>query len=364
MRFALKALFRSPIARKLFLEKVARCVPCCFQAVLIGFWTSLPLAQPETGFIGYSMLTCTVIALVIMLVERIPELVVFPAGLAAGTIWLWETPPLDLVSLMIAYSPLCLIIFALQFTWRIIPPASGWLPAAMPHVILGLGGQVLVVLVIISQGGLSADSGQLVHDGAGSLLELAILLFWYGFLHTGIVARTRASMNDEGLLLQRLQHAKALQHWCYYAAGLLLSLVVSWDLSAFGQTRLDALFLAPASYLSVLAPFLMRDETLPGRHWAGQVVALLGAALLLLPALWFSFSDSSNLTPTLVLIGESMALLLLGIGTRIRIFILSSASLLIVGALRALPVNTSFAGAHGNWCSTGRNCHSSVPGAP
>jgi hypothetical protein len=308
-------------------------------AVLTAFWTSLPLAQPATGFIGYSMLAFTAIALMILLVERIPELVVFPAGLAAGTIWLWEKPPLDLVPLMIAYSLLCLVIFAMQFTWRIIPPASGWLPAAMPHVILGLGGQVLVVLVIISQGGLSTDSGQLAHVGAGALLELAILLFWYGFLHTGIVARTSASMNDEGLRLQSLQHAKALQHWCYYAAGLLLSLVVSWELSAFGQTRFDILLLAPASYLSVLAPFLMRDGTLPERHWAGQVVALFGAALLLLPALGFSFSDS-NLTPTLVLIGESLALLLLGIATRLRLFILSSATLLVVGTLRALFLST------------------------
>ncbi len=307
-------------------------------SVLVGFWTSLSLAQPITGFIGYSMLAFTVIALAIMLVERIPELVVFPAGLAAGTIWLWEKPALDLVPMMIAYSLLCLVIFAMQFTWRIIPPVSSWLTAAMPHVILGLGGQVFVVLVIIGQGGLSADSGQLVHVGAGSLLELAILLFWYGWLHKGIVARENASIDDKSRL-QRLQHTKALQHWCYYAAGLLLSLVVSWELSAFGQTRLDVLLLAPASYLSVVAAFLMRDETLPGRHWAGQIVALTGAALLLLPALWFSIGDS-NLTPTLVLIAESLALLLLGIATRLRLFILSSAALLVAGTLRALFLST------------------------
>jgi hypothetical protein len=83
----------------------------------------------------------------------------------------------------------------------------------------------------------------------------------------------------------------------------------------------------------------MRDETLPEHHWAGQVVSLLGAALLLLPALWFSFSDN-NLPPTLILVGESMALLLLGIATRIRIFVLSSASLLVVGTLRALFLST------------------------
>ncbi len=308
-------------------------------AVLMGFWTSLPLEQPVTGFIGYSMLAFTIIALVIMLVERIPELLVFPAGLAAWTIWLWEKPPLDPVPLMIAYSLLCLVIFATQFTWRIIPSTSRWLPAAIPHVILGLGGQTIVVLSIIGQGGLSADSGQLAHVGAGALLELALLLFWYGRLHTGIVARANTSVNDEQKSLRSLQNAKVLQHWCYYVAGLLCSLVISWELSAFGQTRLDILLLAPASYLSVVAPFIMRDETLPERNWAGQIVALSGAVLLLLPALWFSFSDS-NLTPTLVLIGESLALLLLGIATRIRTFILSSASLLIVGTLRALFLST------------------------
>ena len=308
--------------------------------VSIGLWNSLLFKQPVAGFIGYSMLGFTIIALVIMFVERVPELLVFPAGLAAWTIWLWEKPPLDLVPLMIAYSLLCLVVFATQFTWRIIPPNSRWLPSAIPHAMLGLGGQTIVVLSIIGQGGLSSYGPvQLAHVGAGALLELALLLFWYGYLHTGIVASANISVNDTQKSLNSLQQAKVLQQWCYYVAGLLCSLVISWELSAFGQTRLDILLLAPASYLSVVAPFVMRDKTLPRRHWAGQVVASSGALLLLLPALWFSFSDS-NLLPTLVLIGESLALLLLGIATRIRIFILSSAALLIVGALRALFLST------------------------
>jgi hypothetical protein len=304
-------------------------------ALLVGAWRSLPLVQPLTGFIGYSLLVFTALALLIMLIERVPELLLFPAGLAAWAIWLWE-PALALAPLMIAYSLLCLLVFAAQFTWSIVPPASRWLPATTPHAVLGLGGQVIVVLVIIAQGGLSAGSGQLVHVGAGALFELAILLFWYGYLHARNVAHLSASTNNEGL---RQRRAQAVQHWCYYGAGLLLSLVVSWELSAFGQTRFDVLMLAPASYLSVMAPFLMRDETLPERHWAGQVVSLLGAALLLLPALWFSFSDS-NLVPTLVLVSESLALLLLGIATRLRIFVLGSASLLVVGTLRALFLST------------------------
>jgi len=172
------------------------------------------------------------------------------------------------------------------------------------------------------------------------LLELALMLFWYGYLHLDIVSSANNSVNEMQKSLSSLQQAKVVQHWCYYLAGLLCSLVISWELSAFGQTRIDILLLAPASYLCVVASFVMRDQTLPGRHWAGQIVALSGALLLLLPALWFSFSDS-NLLPTLVLIGESLALLLLGIASRIRIFILSSASMLIVGALRALFLKTS-----------------------
>ncbi|HWZ17402.1 MAG TPA: hypothetical protein VNW73_01255 [Ktedonobacteraceae bacterium] len=309
-------------------------------AVSIGLWNSLSLQQPVAGFIGYSMLGFTVIAVVIMFVEQMPELLVFPVGLAAWTIWLWEEPQLELVPLMIAYSLLFLVVFATQFIWKIIPSTSHWLPSAIPHAILGLGGQTIVVLSIIGQGGLSSNATTLLpHVGAGALLELALMLFWFGYIHRGIVDVTIVSVNDTRKSWNSMQQGRAFQHWCYYVGGLLCSLVVSWELFAFGQTRLDILLLAPASYLSVVAPFIMRDKTLPGRHWAAQVVALTGALLLLLPALWFSFSDS-NLLPTLVLIGESLALLLLGIASRIRIFILSSAALLIVGALRALFLST------------------------
>src|SRR5437763_17048925 len=103
------------------------------------------------------MLGFTIIAIVIMCVERIPELLVFPAGLAAGTIWFWGDPPLDLVPLMIAYSLLCLVVFASQYRWKIIPPASRWVPPAVRHVMLGLGGQTMVVLRIVGAGGLASN---------------------------------------------------------------------------------------------------------------------------------------------------------------------------------------------------------------
>ena len=128
----------------------------------------------------------------------------------------------------------------LDYTWKIIPPTANWLQATLVHRILGIGGQALLPLFIIGQGGLSASSGPLTHVGAGGLLVLALLLFWFG----------------------RLQHGVIVQRCCAYSAGALLSLVVSWELLAFRQTNLDLVTLAPASYLSVISPFLMREPVL------------------------------------------------------------------------------------------------------
>jgi hypothetical protein len=307
-------------------------------ALLTGARTALPVEQASGNFIAYSLLAFTAIALCIMLVERLPELLVFPVGLAAWTIWLWY-PPLDVAPLMMAYSGLCILAFASQIIWRGIPPVKYLLPVGSLHDLLGLGGQSMVVLLIALQGGLFADAGMLVHVGAGSLLVLAALVFAYGWGRTHRVMPLLAPERDGAATATCLERARAIQRWCYYSAGLLLALVVSWELSAFRQTRLDVLLLAPASYLSVAAPFLMRDKLLPAHDNVGQGAAALGASLLLLPSLWFSFSES-NLLPTLILVGEALVLLALGILTRVRIFILSSAALVVVGTLRALFLST------------------------
>jgi hypothetical protein len=318
------------------------------------------LAAVMTGYTGttqnyqqalpWVLLGYTGLALIIMLVERAPEMLVFPVGLAAWTIAEWQ-PPLQIAPLMIAYSLLCALIFASQFIWRVIPPTRRWLSASALHVILGIGGQSIVVIYIIERGGLFASSGLLAHIGAGALLELAILLFWYGRVYSASVMRRIAAESDEGKRDVQKQRARTVLHWCNYVAGLLLAVVVSWELAAFHQTRLDLLSLTPASYLSIVAAFMMRDEVLPQRHRVGQVVSLLGAALLLLPTLWLSFNDS-NLLSTLILLGEAIALLCLGIVTRVRnqalpgssnldnatssTLVYVSVSMIIAGAMRAL----------------------------
>ncbi|HET9921681.1 MAG TPA: hypothetical protein VFQ30_17700 [Ktedonobacteraceae bacterium] len=275
------------------------------------------VAQHHGVVVTWVLLAFTLLAFIVMLVERVPEWLVFPALLGAWTIWQWQ-PPLSQVPMMIAYSLLCVLLFASQFVWKLVTPAGRrWSSAVRMAHVLGLGGQVIVVLAIILQGGLSANGGWLAHTGAGALLVLALLLFWYG----------------------RLQTAPGVRSWWSYASGLLASLVISWELLAFHQMNLDLLTLAPATFLIVIAPLLSRDETLSQstRHRAAQLFSLAGALLLLLPTLWLSFSgENTNLLYTGVLVGESLALLMLGIGVRMRVFVLSGAGLLVVGALHAL----------------------------
>ncbi len=253
------------------------------------------------------------LSLVVLLVERVPEILLVTTALAAWTIpqtaWpLWQQ--------MSAYTLLCTLLFASQFVWRILPPVSRIVSPAGFHAFLGLGGHLLVVLTLIVQENFfSTTAGSLTHVGAASLGVLAVLLCWYGWLQT----------------------EKAAQRYCYYGAGLLLALVVPWELDAFHQTELALLTLTPATYLIVIAPFLSHDSVVPQQHRLGQLCAIGGACLLLLPTLWSSFSEQNlQLTLTLILAGESLLLLLIGTGTRVRFFVLSGAGLIVISAIHII----------------------------
>ena len=280
------------------------------------------------------MFVFTLLALGVMLVRRSPELLIFPVALATWGVYLWlsATGP---VVLIVAYTLLCVLIYTTQWVWRCWPASTYRLLATMLHHIFSLGGLCVVLLFALSQGALSSTAGMLTQAGVLALVTLSALLFLYGQLHPSSVARSLPVYLTELTRTEHMATARALQHWCNYAVGSLLSLAVSWELLAGGQTRFDTLTLVPASYLIVIAPFLLRDQVLPNRRVFGQRIALLGSALLLLPALWFSFRGV-DLLPTLILLVESLALLLLGLLLRMRIFILSSAALIIAGTLRLL----------------------------
>jgi hypothetical protein len=280
------------------------------------------------------MLVFTALAAVVVLVERVPEFLIFPVGIGAWTMYIRPSTPNPTVFIL-ACTLACALIFVTQFIWRLLPAATHWLPETSLHNGLSLGGLCFVLLYAVGRGAVSADGGALAQSGVLALVTLCLLLLLYGWLHPATVARSLSQNMQEVKHAERLDMARAVQHWCFYAAGLLFSLAISWELLAFQKTNFDMLSLAPASYLIIVAPFLLRDQALPERRAAGQLLALAGAALLLLPSLWSSF-NGADLWPTVILLGEALALLVLGLLTRLRIFILSSAGLIVVGTLRLL----------------------------
>lgn len=299
-------------------------------SLVLGHWPYTVASAFTSDTVAPIMLTFALLATAVMLLERVPTFVIFPAGMAVWTIHLWlsaSQPALTLV----AYTLLCMLIFMTQFIWWRVPVALRWLPEVDIPNLLSLGGLCVVILSALNQHALAVNAGTLAHAGAFALVALSLLLFLYGFLYPSLIVH---NMNTSQRTVS-LETAHAVRHWCTYAAGLLLSLAVSWELRAFHVARFDVLTLAPASYLIVIAPFVLRDATLPARHVVGQLVALLGAALLLLPSLWLSL-NGTDLLPAFLLLGEAFFLFILGLLVRLRIFILSSTALIIVGTLRIL----------------------------
>lgn len=264
-----------------------------------------------------SLIAFALLAIGIMLVERFPQMLLLPYALAVWTIWQWIPWPMlphqELGWLLLSYSLLNALVFAGQFAWNRLLPAERLPLAKTWHCVLALVAQAVVVLALLAIGGVGTGSGLLGQVGAVALCELALLLCWRGWLHSEIGQR----------------------RYSYYGGGFLLSLVAPWELSVFGQTNLSLLALVPASYLTVVAPFLARDEGIPGHASMAQAAAIVGSSLLLLPTLWLSVGEG-NFNPTLILASEAMALLVLGIVVRMRVFVLAGAGLVALAGLRAL----------------------------
>ena len=254
-----------------------------------------------SSIFAFILLTCIVIV-----VERKHELLILPIALA---LWGIVQAPWEPWQQLGALSVLFFLVFVAHYIWHLLPSQN---PSQdIWYTRLSFVGQVGILLVTIGQGGLSSYAGALAHIGIGVLLLLAVQLFLYGWT-------------------QPRKH-----YWTIYTAGLLVALAIPWELATFQLTRIEWLTLAPATYLIVIAPFLSRNEHLVQHHRLGQLCSILGASLLLLPTLWSSFNEP-NMQPTLILAGEALALLLLGVTLRTRFFVLSGAALVIVSAMHAL----------------------------
>ncbi|WP_201387569.1 hypothetical protein [Ktedonobacter sp. SOSP1-52] len=279
--------------------------------LLLMFGWQMQITQHHYAGLPSGMLvTLLALSLVVMLVERMPELVLLSSALA---LWIISTLPFTNWQAALAYSALNILIFTSQWLWHRLRPRTHWLPTSGLATIVSLMGQVLVVGSVIMQGGLSSSIPVLAHTGAFTLLVLSMLIASYGYT----------------------QRRTNWQRWAYYSACLLGSLALSWELLALQQTQFDVLTLPPATALILIAAFLQRDEGLLQQRAGAQLCALAGTALLLLPTLWLSF-QGSELAPTLLLGGEALVLLLVGIGTHIRVFVLSGAGLVVIAAMHAL----------------------------
>ncbi len=280
-----------------------------FAIVLTVIWNTLMEGIQVSGVTVYgSLFAFVLLSFVVMFVERRSELFIIPVALALWAIvqthWeLWQQ--LGMLSLLF------FLVFAIPYIWHILSPQAQSQPQRIVYILLGFMGQIVILLLVIGQGGLAPEQQALAHIGIGVLLLLAVQLFLCGWA-------------------EQERH-----YWTLYVAGLLVTLAIPWELSTFQFTRIEWLTLAPATYLIVIAPFLSRNEHITYHARLGQLCSILGASLLLLPTLWSSFNEP-NIQPTLVLTGEALALLLLGVTLRTRFFVLSGAALVIVSAMHAL----------------------------
>lgn len=275
------------------------------------------LVPPATSYVPLALLVDAVVAFIIARLEGLPAAIVLPAGLAAWAIALsgWATWQLTL-----AYSLLCVIIFVTQYAWNTLQPAERRRLAELLSRGLAIGGQALVV-IFAAGASVLPDQGATAQGGVFALLVLAGLVIWFGYA----------------------QQAAHIRFWCNYGAGLLLALAITGELNTLSSSPLplDLLTISPASYLVVTAPFLLREKTKPGMQQAGYVVSAIGALALLLPSFFLSFGVQGvvggipgDLLAVFLLLGETLALLLLGIAVRERFFVLGGCALVVVGALR------------------------------
>lgn len=280
-------------------------------ALIVGNLAPLSLRPVELG-------AFLLLATLVMLKERVPEVVLLPVALA---VWILTRLPWPLWQTLFAGSALCLLVFASQFIWRVLPPVNLGGSPQLPARVLAIGGQIGITLALLLVYGGPGASVRDIQTGSLAVLVLVTLLLWLAFSQPRPTVRT----------------------WTLYIVGFLLSLLVSWELRILSGLSVDILLLPPASYLTVVAPFLLRDRTTPGSQRMGEMATIIGACGLLLPSLVLSNIAQGNvgvfparLVSTLLLLAESLSLFTLGLLMRVRFFLLGGTALVVIGAIEAL----------------------------
>jgi hypothetical protein len=189
-------------------------------------------------------------------------------------------------------------------------------------------------------------SGALIHRWAGLLLAAGLCVaaltapdaFTPHAVHT--LAVVIGFLSLAGLLA--LHAVTSGMRVALYAAGELVAVAISWQARWFGADNLQAFVLAPGSYQLLVSALAPHDQRLGRPQGIGQVFALVGSAVLLLPTLAQSFQTDPNWLYALILALEALVLAAVGIGTHSRPLVLAGSAFVVAAALRgaALAVDS------------------------
>lgn len=293
------------------------------RSILRWQWYGIALAAALLTGLGASsasgpaLLVFTILASAAMVRERRPELLFLAFGLACWTIARWLAPA-GLMWQFLAGDLLCVLTLASQLVWRELQPVRSIARNPMfPARLLGLGGQALLILLAVNWGG-PFTPAPLNQMGVVALLVLAVMLTWSGIL----------------------QYAPEMRRLCFYGAGLLITLLVPWESVIIfrPQPSLDLLLLAPSGYLTIIAPWLMREQRRPALRYTGRAAAIVGALGLLVPACTLSLLDSPEQQwfSILLLLAVSLGLFFLGLTSHTNLFTYAGAALVVIGSIRGL----------------------------
>lgn len=291
-------------------------------AALVTATLAITATGTDKQITTVSLLAFTVLAVGIMLLERLPELLLAAVGLAVWTTcWGFVDPdPTRSLSILALLS---IPIFVSQFLWKDQLSVQRPFPEQILPCILSLGG-LMVLLPISVFFSFVSNQSEIPNFPAQVvtliLLLLILLLLW--------LAHTRFSA-----VACRL---------CDYAASTLLSLSVPWEFHAlFGLSSPDLLTLVPAITLALTTALIVRDRKLKSTYFGSNRFALssmlCAAAILLLPAFLVSLSSSqSQFQSVLILLIGSLGLYGFGLLTQIQYFPLAAWTIAILATVRAI----------------------------
>lgn len=305
------------------------------------------LAQSDSAFEALTLLVLALLAYMIALVESRPDLL--PVALVLGALAL--SVESTRLALSEAETTLAFVGLGWFYTlgawfWKAIPwlrPRGGvwWAtmatnpqPQAGPQTALA-GGQAPP-----SQWLEPRQVGRVVHRGAGYLLAggtaLVATLLPGGFSpqEGQTLAAAVALLSLAGMLALAARSPRS--HWALYGSGFLGALAITWGWRWLGAENPQAFILAPGSYLLLVGAFLPADRRVPAARPVGQATSLVGALALLLPTLYQSFTEPDlnfQLLYGLLVLGEALVIIVLGVGTRSRILTLTGSAFVGIDTL-------------------------------